>query len=315
MLGFSPVSYLPVSSLPSGITSYADNLSVGAYVYTGIAVNDVKTSSSTAYADTLSKGTYTYTGKTVTDLFAHNDTLSKGTYTYTGVNASDLLAKNDTLSKGTYTYAGISISDSKVIADILSVGSYSLVGKTVVDVLAKNDNLATGAYSYVGKDITDVKVGGSTSYADSLLTGSYSYVGFSLSDGYIGKTNEIIPIHGWIRDKKRKEILPPTALEIEAERIKLGIIEDRKEIKHVIRLLKQVEVPATRTQSSLEASKLAIHKKLLDERIKRADDEYQALLKRINENYLRARVEAHKAIKRQREEDDIIYVMSMIASM
>lgn len=131
----------------------------------------------------------------------------------------------------------------------------------------------------------------------------------------IGTSNELIPVHGWIRDKKRKEILPPTVEEIEAERIRLGIIEDNKEIKRVVRLLKQVEAPATRTQSSLEAVKLAIHRKLLDERIKHANDEYQALLKRINENYLRARVEAHKAIKRQREEDDMVYVMSMIASM
>lgn len=147
---------------------------------------------------------------------------------------------------------------------------------------------------------------GSASFSIS-ATGDLTYIGQEKSSFEL--------VHGWIKDKKRKEIQPPSALEIEAERIKLGIIEDNKEIKRVARLLKQVEVPATRTQSSLEASKLAIHKKLLAERIKRANDEYEALLRRINENYLRARVEAHKAIKRQREEDDVIYVMSMLASM
>lgn len=147
---------------------------------------------------------------------------------------------------------------------------------------------------------------GSTSFSFD-ATGDLTYTGQEKSSFEL--------VRGWIKDKKRKEIDPPSALEIEAERIKLGIIEDNKEIKRVTRLLKQVEVPATRTQSSLEASKLAIHKKLLAERIKRANDEYEALLRRINENYLRARVEAHKAIKRQREEDDVIYVMSMLASM
>ena len=214
MLGFSPLSDSPLSSLPSGITNYSDILSTGAYTYTGIAVNDVKTSASISYADTLLVGTYTYTGKTVTDLFAHNDTLSKGTYTYTGVNATDLLAKNDTLSKGTYTYTGVSVNDvvsagstayadtllvgtysytgltvtdSKAIADALSTGSYSLVGKTVVDVLAKNDNLAKGTYSLVGKDITDVKTG-VVAYTDSLSVGTYTLLGVSANDDYISAT-------------------------------------------------------------------------------------------------------------------------------
>jgi hypothetical protein len=132
----------------------------------------------------------------------------------------------------------------------------------------------------------------------------------------IGISNDLIPIHGWIKDKKRKEILPPTAEEIEAERIRLGIVEAKNEIKQVVKLIKQVEAQPQRTQSSLDAQKLAIHKKLLAEQINRANDEYQALLDRINKNYLRARLETHKAIKRQQaEEGDIAFIMSMLASI
>lgn len=122
-------------------------------------------------------------------------------------------------------------------------------------------------------------------------------------------SNDITPIHGWIRNR-------PTKDEEEAERIKLGIIEAKKEIKQVVKLIKQVEVKQEHTQSSVEAAKLAIHKQLLAERIKRANDEYQTLLHRINTNYLRARLETHKAIKRQQaEESDIAFIMSMLANM
>lgn len=126
-------------------------------------------------------------------------------------------------------------------------------------------------------------------------------------------SNEILPIHGY--GKRYREIRRPTQEEVEAERIRLGIIEAKQEIKRVVRLINKAKTQPKQPESSHDELKLKLHAELLKQKIKRAQDEYDALLFRINKNYLRARVEAHKAIKRQQEESDISYVISMLALM
>jgi len=162
MLGFSPLSDGPISSLPAaggGPVAYADSLSVGTYAISGNTVSD-----SVTRDDALAVGAYVISGKDVTDVVT-----TAGT------------AHADTLSAGGYAIAGQSITDSKAYADSLNVGAYSIAGQSVIDVRGRADSLAPGAYVYTGNDLTDVKTG-AIAYADSLNPGAYLIDGQSLTD-------------------------------------------------------------------------------------------------------------------------------------
>jgi hypothetical protein len=287
----------------------ADSLSTAAYVISGKDLTDVITSGGVTYADTLLTASYAIGANNLTDILAKNDSLSTFAYTRTANSLSDLLAKNDSLS----------------------TASYTRTANTLSDLLAKNDNLSTASYVISAKDLTDVKTG-AISYADDLTTTNYIISASTLNDVYSSTTinTGLQLVHGWIRDRS------PTNEQVEAERIRLGIIELKKEVKQVKRLIS--EKKQTKEVTPQEVVGLQIHDVLLKERLLEAQRQFDALLllinlavfndKRLEQERLAQQDELDKQAELlalyeiqqiqqaiQQEEDDIVFVMTMIAEM
>lgn len=147
---------------------------------------------------------------------------------------------------------------------------------------------------------------------DSFSTDSFSVDSFLFD--LIQRVEEATA--GFIRKRKRfKQDEPPTEEQIRAERIRLGIIESRKERTDVLKRVKEVE------KGSQQAQQLQIYAYLLKQEIVRLQAEYEAL---------KAELEAQGALIRsevitrmvmamieeelrlaQQEEEDITFLMTM----
>lgn len=138
---------------------------------------------------------------------------------------------------------------------------------------------------------------------------------------------------GWIPSPIER-----TKEQVEAERVRLGIIEAKKEVKRIVRLLtekKKEQAP------QIEIAKLHTHEYMLKQQLDEARRAYDALLFRINSNALQQRLIEQQLLNealqeealriaeeeaiaqaiaeqerlRQQEEEDIVFVMSMLAVM
>ena len=136
-------------------------------------------------------------------------------------------------------------------------------------------------------------------------------------------------VHGWIGDRRQ------TKEELEAERIRLGIIDAKKEVKRIVRLLTKKK---TEDVKPLEVAKLKTHEYLVRQQLQEAQKAYEALLFKINSNAILQKIVEQQLLdeaieqeairlaqeyaeaqrleeerQRQIEENDIAYVMAMLA--
>lgn len=138
---------------------------------------------------------------------------------------------------------------------------------------------------------------------------------------------------GWIPSPRER-----TKEQIEAERIRLGIVEVKKEVKRITRLLTKAK---KEQEKPLTVANLQTHEYLLRQQLEQSRQAYDALLLRITSNAIQqklveqqlfeealreqalaiaeveaiAREIAEQQRLRQQEEEDIVFVMSMLASM
>ena len=197
MLGFSPLSTLPLSSLPvasSGQVNYTLTCNAGAYTYTGQVATLTYTPGATTinYTLTCANGSYSYTGVAATLKVAHRLTCNVGAYTYTGIAASLKVAHRLTCAVGAYTYTGVAASLKVVHSLTCNAGSYSYVGKAATltytaGATAYSLACNVGSYAYTGQVATLTYVPGASpiAYVLSCASGSYIYDNAYVNSGYV----------------------------------------------------------------------------------------------------------------------------------
>lgn len=139
-----------------------------------------------------------------------------------------------------------------------------------------------------------------------------------LLDGIIQRVEEATA--GFIRKRRRFKLDDrPTDEQIKAERIRLGIIEARQERKRILNKAK-----ATKNNANA-ANELRLYAYLLQEEIKRLQGEYEALKASLeSQGQMIRSVVITRAVmamieeeirQAQQEEDDISFLLAMLAEM
>jgi hypothetical protein len=197
MLGFSPLSSTPISSLPvatSGQVNYTLTCNAGAYTYSGQVATLTYTPGATTinYTLTCANGSYSYTGVAASLKVAHRLTCNVGAYTYTGIVASLNVAHRLTCAVGAYAYTGVAASLKVVHSLTCNAGSYSYVGKDATLTYSAGSTAYSlacnvGSYAYTGQVATLTYVPGvsSTSYTLSCASGTYIYDNAYVNVGYV----------------------------------------------------------------------------------------------------------------------------------
>lgn len=162
---------------------------------------------------------------------------------------------------------------------------------------------------------------------------AFQYSGFQFNGFSVPYFKQQQSTGGWIPSPIER-----TKEQVEAERVRLGIIEAKKEVKRIVRLLTEKRKEQA---TQIEIAKLHTHEYLLKQQLDEARRAYDALLFRINSNALQqrlieqqllnevlqdealriaeeeaiAQILAEQERLRQQEEEDIVFVMSMLAVM
>lgn len=153
--------------------------------------------------------------------------------------------------------------------------------------------------------------------------------------GFFDAIEEVVEKYtgGWIASPKER-----TKEQVEAERIRLGIVEVKKEVKRITRILTEAKQDKA---SQKQIASLLTHESILKQQLQESRQAYDALLLRITSNAIQQKLIEQQLIEealqeqalaiaevesmareiaeqqrlRQQEEDDIVFVMSMLSVM